>query len=739
MPSRNRKKRSKQQAEYLQKQDDFLSQENKAKAQARYKADPEKEASQIPGSGAGDSYEADPEKKKASVRYSRDNIIFGYSYNADVESKQSAKRQRYQEDLEENRAAKRQRYQEDVEENRAAKRQRYQEDLKENRAAKRQRYQEDVEENRAAKRQKYEDNSAAIKASERNRYWNDPAVRLAKRAAERKRYCRGHRTTTTTQRCSAAPLLSAISSSSSAAPTATSSRAAPISSSSSSRAAPTATISSRSTATCTSPTIGTSIGTSAPTTTLTAATLAAATTTCMAPMAGTRPPRSEGERKRTRQGNPQPNNIALGVGIGVGVGVPVVLAVILVTVGVVYCTSKGERLEYNNIIMLSPLLCFIVYTPLNPDLQVETQASSLTLPCQLTGGTSCPTMICPNTAVNYTCNVGSFAGNTVWNAPSVGVCSGTTLTLTQAPLAQGQSCLSGQSSSGTCGPFTVTNTPPLTSNVYCLTSTLSVVVTSAMNGLVVSCSSYSQASATTTPVGNATISVVDCYKIVTNLLQSVMICTIAAPPSAPTITSLISTYSDQLTVTWTSVPTATSYNVSINASVNTIYNVSSTGAPSYMKNFNGLTNNTVYTVSVVAINCAGSSSTLQTINNMGFEPAGPSTTVAASSATPMSSISISIYSTQCFFGPNSTCSKIRNEGASPDAGSPDHKGPSKPPRAKQTSPSRGEAPKPAAKPKEALVYADVGSVSTKSNGNKSAQPPANKKYDDGVAYSDVKH
>ena len=68
------------------------------------------------------------------------------------------------------------------------------------RAAKRQRYQEDVEENCAAKRQKYEDNSAAIKASERNRYWSDPAVRLAKRAAERKRYRRGHRTTTTTQR-----------------------------------------------------------------------------------------------------------------------------------------------------------------------------------------------------------------------------------------------------------------------------------------------------------------------------------------------------------------------------------------------------------------------------------------------------------------------------------------------------------------------------------------------------------
>eukprot|EP00731_Ephydatia_muelleri_P008402 Em0004g740a len=147
-----------------------------------------------------DSYKANPEKKKASVRD---------SYNADIESKQFAKRQRYQ---------------------------------------------EDVEENRAAKRQKYEDNSDAIKASERNRYWNDPAVRLAKRAAERKRFRMGHRTTTTTQ--------------SSSAPTSSSSRAAPTATSSSSRAAPTATSSSsrgRSIATCTSPTTGTSsIDTSAP-------------------------------------------------------------------------------------------------------------------------------------------------------------------------------------------------------------------------------------------------------------------------------------------------------------------------------------------------------------------------------------------------------------------------------------------------------------------------------------------
>ncbi|KAL5476042.1 hypothetical protein EMCRGX_G025944 [Ephydatia muelleri] len=146
MPSRNRKKRTKQRAEYLQKQE-----ENKAKARERYKADPEKKKASV-----RESYKADPEKKKASVRE---------SYIANIEPKRAAKRQRYGEDLEENRAAKRQRYGEDLEENRAVKRQRYQ---------------ESVEENRAAKRRIYRGNSATIKAARMSRYW------------------KGRRTTTTT-------------------------------------------------------------------------------------------------------------------------------------------------------------------------------------------------------------------------------------------------------------------------------------------------------------------------------------------------------------------------------------------------------------------------------------------------------------------------------------------------------------------------------------------------------------
>ena len=133
-------------------------------------------------------------------------------------------------------------------------------------------------------------------------------------------------------------------------------------------------------------------------------------------------------------------------------------------------------------------------------------ASPQTLQCQLTGGTSCPTMICPNTAVNYICNVGSYAGKTEWKA---GACSATSqppFSLSQGPPGSGQDCLT-TASLVKCGPFTATNTPPFINNIYCLISTLSFVVTQAMNGLVVECSSFPfTPSFTATPIGNATIS-----------------------------------------------------------------------------------------------------------------------------------------------------------------------------------------------------------------------------------------
>ncbi|KAL5506223.1 hypothetical protein EMCRGX_G007821 [Ephydatia muelleri] len=226
MPSRNQKKRSKQRAEYLQKREDILSQENKAKARARYKADPEKKAS------VRDTYNANAVSKRAAkrLRYQegieenraakrqryQEGVVENRAakrqryqegveenraakrqrYQEGVEENRAAKRQRYQEGVEENRAAKRQRYQEGVEENRAAKRQRYQEGVEENRAAKRQRYQEGVEENRAAKRQRYQEGVEENRAANRRIYWGNSATI---KAARRSRYWKGRRTTTTTQ------------------------------------------------------------------------------------------------------------------------------------------------------------------------------------------------------------------------------------------------------------------------------------------------------------------------------------------------------------------------------------------------------------------------------------------------------------------------------------------------------------------------------------------------------------
>eukprot|EP00731_Ephydatia_muelleri_P011273 Em0006g167a len=66
---------------------------------------------------------------------------------------------------------------------------------------------------------------------------------------------------------------------------------------------------------------------------------------------------------------------------------------------------------------------------------------------------------------------------------------------------------------------------------------------------------------------------------------------------------------DQLTVTWTPPITGgvpTSYNVTINGSSSPVV-IADNGSPVYTHTFTGLVSDTLYTVSVVAINCAGSS------------------------------------------------------------------------------------------------------------------------------------
>ena len=86
------------------------------------------------------------------------------------------------------------------------------------------------------------------------------------------------------------------------------------------------------------------------------------------------------------------------------------------------------------------------------------------------------------------------------------------------------------------------------------------------------------------------------------------------PPSTPATPGPVGNMTvtspsvDQLTVTWTPPTTGgvpTSYNVTINDSSNTLVPIPTSGPLQHT--FTNLTKDTLYTVSVVAINCAGSS------------------------------------------------------------------------------------------------------------------------------------
>lgn len=88
---------------------------------------------------------------------------------------------------------------------------------------------------------------------------------------------------------------------------------------------------------------------------------------------------------------------------------------------------------------------------------------------------------------------------------------------------------------------------------------------------------------------------------------------ISAAPDPPSITSLSSAFYNQLTIAWMKVY-FTNYSISINDTNTTNvllgYNIKTYLHPeTYMYTFTGLNNNTVYNISVIAMNCAGNSST----------------------------------------------------------------------------------------------------------------------------------
>ena len=128
------------------------------------------------------------------------------------------------------------------------------------------------------------------------------------------------------------------------------------------------------------------------------------------------------------------------------------------------------------------------------------------LVCQFPNGTSCPKVVCPNTTLNFICNIKTQQlGNTMW-LPN-GTCRDNPypdrIALLQ-PLYAGCNP-SSSSQHGTCGPFSAQTV----ATSRCVNSSLSVIATQQLNGAEVKCINYGGHNHS--PVGNATIPVVGTF------------------------------------------------------------------------------------------------------------------------------------------------------------------------------------------------------------------------------------
>ncbi|KAL5500563.1 hypothetical protein EMCRGX_G012148 [Ephydatia muelleri] len=224
------------------------------------------------------------------------------------------------------------------------------------------------------------------------------------------------------------------------------------------------------------------------------------------------------------------------------------------------------------------------------------ESSKQSLPCHTASGDNCTSSICPNTVVTYTCTItsGTAAGYTDWTLPT-GTCPSNSFPnkIRLSQLVTGLCSPQGTGVPSMCGPYRGSSIQSF-DPTYCLSSILTVKITAAMNGSTMTCSNTNVAnSSITTVVSSTTI-----YVIV--------------PPRPARITAWappVTSPPDQLTVTWTPPTTGgapTSYNVTINDSSSPVV-IADNGSSVYTHTFPGLVSDTLYTVSVVAINCAGAS------------------------------------------------------------------------------------------------------------------------------------
>lgn len=192
------------------------------------------------------------------------------------------------------------------------------------------------------------------------------------------------------------------------------------------------------------------------------------------------------------------------------------------------------------------------------------------------------TLLCPGDVIIYTCAQSSSALAVItWWTVSGFQCSnpGSPVNTIQLMQLANSPLLNTSVSCGTI--FAVmTNI-----NGTCYTSALTIPTPQSLNGTTVTCrESFSGAT-----IGNDTL-----------IIQ------LASPPGSPTVL-LNACNPKELILTWTTPTTGSasiSYNVTINGSSSTVV-IPANGSPLHTHTFTKLMSDTLYTVAVVAINCAG--------------------------------------------------------------------------------------------------------------------------------------
>ena len=136
-----------------------------------------------------------------------------------------------------------------------------------------------------------------------------------------------------------------------------------------------------------------------------------------------------------------------------------------------------------------------------------TESSGQSLPCA-SNGQPCSDQLCPNTAVQLTCNIPSntgLMGTTRWMTSSPNC----TLDLDQSGVAV---CSGQPSSSPSCPPFTAVNAVTGL-NLPCSTSTLTFLMSPNLNGTLITCATTTVAGI----IGSITLNSVGKYKFHTEL------------------------------------------------------------------------------------------------------------------------------------------------------------------------------------------------------------------------------